>query len=235
MSMLQPGSMIKRFGDVCRANILALIKEGEDPEKMVELFLHDASVQYRELEIAVAADIAQKNTIVSKRNDASDDVSKWAAYADKSVKSSKPEEERKALAMEALANKKKAAERLADLEEQLARVEARLKKGKARLESLRDEIRDAKENGEDLINRLNSAKAEKNLNDALAKISGSPLDGFKSIEEKVKIAEAQAAASSEAADIRKGSAEDKFKALDGDGLEDEYNALVSAAGKGKKK
>ncbi|BCJ88338.1 PspA/IM30 family protein [Effusibacillus dendaii] len=215
-------SLFKRLRDLTLSNVYALIEKAEDPVKMTDQYLRDMQDDLEEAEKAVAAQIAlekkfkqlfeEQEALVKKR----DEQAHLAAQA-KNVD----------LARRALEEKKTAERKMNEykLSYEQNRMAADNLRGK--LEDMRKQITELKNKRETLVARANAAKAQKDINKAMAGLgSDTAMAGLKRMEEKVLQMEAEAEASGEIYKTEKSLDEEFTKLSKDKQVEDELAELM---------
>ncbi len=215
-------SIFKRLRDLTLSNIYALIEKAEDPIKMTDQYLRDMQDDLEEAEKAVAAQISlekkfkmlyeEQEALVKKR----DEQAHIAAQA-KNVD----------LARRALEEKKAAEQKMVEYKASYEQNKQAADNLRHKLEEMRKQVTELKNKRETLVARVNAAKAQKNINQAMSGFnSDSALAGLKRMEEKALQLESEAEASGEIYSKEK-SLDDQIAELSKDQqVEDELAALM---------
>jgi Phage shock protein A (IM30), suppresses sigma54-dependent transcription len=215
-------SLFKRLRDLTLSNIYAMIEKAEDPVKLTDQYLRDMQDDLEEAEKAVAAQIAiekkfkllyeEQEALVKKR----DEQAHMAAQA-KNLD----------LARRALEEKKTAEQKMIEYKASYEQNKITADNLREKLEEMRKQVIELKNRRETLVARANAAKAQRNINKAMAGFgSDSSMSGLKRMEEKVLQMEAEAEASGEVYKKEK-SLDEEFEKLNKDKqVDDELAALM---------
>lgn len=215
-------SIFKRLRDLTMSNLNALIEKAEDPIKLTDQYLRDMQDDLEEAEKAVAAQIAlekkfkvlyEEQEALAKKREEQAHVAAQAKNID--------------LARRALEEKKAA-------EQKVAEYKAGYDKNKLAADNLRDQlaemkkqITELKNKRETLVARVNAAKAQKTINQAMSGLgSSSAMSGLKRMEEKARQMEAEAEASGELYKKETNLDEEIAKLSKDQQVEDELAALM---------
>ncbi|EST52771.1 phage-shock protein [Brevibacillus panacihumi W25] len=215
-------SIFKRLRDLTMSNLNALIEKAEDPIKLTDQYLRDMQDDLEEAEKAVAAQIAlekkfkvlyEEQEALAKKREEQAHVAAQAKNID--------------LARRALEEKKAA-------EQKVAEYKAGYEKNKLAADNLRDQltemkkqITELKNKRETLVARVNAAKAQKTINQAMSGLgNSSAMSGLKRMEEKALQMEAEAEASGELYKKETSLDEEIAKLNKDQQVEDELAALM---------
>jgi|LSQX01.2.fsa_nt_gb phage shock protein A len=186
-------SIFKRFSDVVRANINALIDKAEDPEKMANQIIMDLEKLQREATQGVAATIAEEKRLKRLVEQNRAEMEKWEARAIDCLKRGD-----EALAREALAQKQRFE---ADFANYCRQHEAQVEQVNALKENLRqlnEKIEEAKRRRDAIIARSKAARTQSAISQAMSETTtGDLLGKLDKMEEKVQQKEAMAEAYAE--------------------------------------
>ena len=91
-------AILKRFGDIMRANINALLDKAEDPAKMVDQMLLDLNEDLASVKKETASVMAAATNARQQVNDCKADIAKYEAAAKAAVKAGNDDDARKLLA-----------------------------------------------------------------------------------------------------------------------------------------
>ncbi|GED70661.1 phage shock protein A [Brevibacillus reuszeri] len=215
-------SIFKRLRDLTMSNLYALIEKAEDPIKMTDQYLRDMQEDLGEAEKAVAAQIAlekkfkvlyeEQEALVKKREEQAH-VAAQAKNID--------------LARRALEEKKAAEQKMVEYKEGYEKNKLAADGLRDKLTEMKKQITELKNKRETLVARVNAAKAQKTINQAMAGFDGnSAMAGLKRMEEKALQMEAEAEASGEVYK-KESSLDDEIAKLSKDQqVEDELAALM---------
>jgi phage shock protein A len=203
--------LLDRIGMVAKSNLNALVTAAEDPEKILEQTIIDMQEDLVQLRQAVAQSMAALKRQEQQYTQAQTQATEWERRAMLALQ--KGDE---GLAREALTRKKSHADTANALKTGLDQQSTQVESLKRNLISIESKISEAKTKKEMLKARIQSAKAQENINNMLGKVSTNSASAvFERMEERVLMAEAKASASSE---------------LGMDNLESQFAALESGAG-----
>ncbi|MGV0026531.1 PspA/IM30 family protein [Phormidesmis priestleyi] len=198
--------ILDRLWRAIRANINHLIGQAEDPEKILEQTVLDMQNDLIQLRQAVAQAIATQKRTERQCSQAQSMSEEWYRRAQLALQ--KGDEN---LAREALTRRKSYQETAEAMQSQLgqqASVVTQLKQNMMKLES---KISEAKTKKDLYIARARSAKASQQLNEMLGGVgTGSAMNAFERMEEKVLQLEAQSEA---IAELGTDQLEKRFEAL----------------------
>ncbi|SYX84345.1 PspA/IM30 family protein [Paenibacillus alvei] len=216
-------SVFKRLRDLTMSNIYALIEKAEDPIKMTDQYLRDMQEDLEEAERAVAQQIAIEKRFKQSYEEQEALVNKRAEQAAIAVQADNIE-----LARRALEEKKAAEAKMNEYKASYDQNKASADALRAKLEEMRKQYTDMKNKRETLVARFNAAKAQTEINKAMAGFSSdTAMSGLKRMENKMLQMEAQAEASNEIRGAGSKSLDDEFASLTKDkGVEDELAALM---------
>ncbi|CAN1209166.1 PspA/IM30 family protein [Tumidithrix helvetica PCC 7403] len=211
--------LLDRIGMVVKSNVNAMVTSAEDPEKILEQTIIDMQEDLVQLRQAVAQSMAALKRQEQQYNQANTQAQEWERRAMLALQ--KGDEN---LAREALSRKKTHSDTVASLKGSLDQQTVQVDALKRNLVGLEGKISEAKTKKEMLKARLQSAKAQENLNNMLGKVNTNSASAtFERMEERVLMAEAKAGASAE---LGMDNLESQFAQLEsGSGVDDELAAL----------
>lgn len=185
--------LLDRIMRVIRANLNSLVSKAEDPEKILEQTVLDMQEDLIQLRQAVAQAIATQKRTERQQAQAQSTADEWQRRAQLALQ--KGDEN---LAREALTRRKSYLDTAGAMRKQLDQqvgVVSQLKQNMMKLES---KISEAKTKKDLYIARARSAKATQQINDVLGRVgTGSAIQAFERMEEKVLQMEAHAEAVAE--------------------------------------
>jgi phage shock protein A len=211
--------LLDRIGMVVKSNVNAMVTAAEDPEKILEQSIIDMQEDLVQLRQAVAQAMAALKRQEQQYTQAQTQATEWERRAMLALQ--KGDEN---LAREALNRKKTHSDSVATLKPAFDQQTAQVDILKKNLVALEGKISEAKTKKEMLKARVQSAKAQENLNNMLGKINtNSASAAFERMEERVMMAEAKASATAE---LGMDNLEAQFATLEsGSGVDDELEAL----------
>ena len=218
-------SLFKRLRDVTLSNVYALIEKAEDPIKLTDQYLRDMQEDLEEAEKAVAQQIAIEKRFKMQLEEQEALVKRRAEQAMLAVEAGNVE-----LARRALEEKKAAEQKVEEFRTGYNQNHAAANNLRIKLDEMRKQYTDMKNKRETLVARYNSAKAQNEINKAMAGFgSDTAMSGLKRMEEKMLQMEAQADASNEL-NAPTRSLDDEFAKMSASqGVEDELQALIRKA------
>lgn len=185
--------LFDRIWRVIRANLNSLVSQAEDPEKILEQAVLDMQEDLIQLRQAVAQAIATQKRTERQCSQAQTTADEWYRRAQLALQKGDDN-----LAREALTRRKSyqdTADAMKAQIEQQTGVVAQLKQNMMKLES---KISEAKTKKDLYIARARSAKASEQINSMLGQVgTGSAMQAFERMEEKVLQMEAQSEAIAE--------------------------------------
>jgi phage shock protein A len=211
--------LLDRIGMVVKSNVNAMVTAAEDPEKILEQSIIDMQEDLVQLRQAVAQSMAALKRQEQQYSQSASQAQEWEKRAMLALQ--KGDEN---LAREALSRKKTHGDSAATLKAGLDQQSGQVELLKKNLIAIEGKISEAKTKKEMLKARMQSAKAQENLNNMLGKVNtNSAAATFERMEERVLMAEAKASASSE---LGMDNLESQFAQLEaGSGVDDELAAL----------
>lgn len=211
--------LLDRIGMVLRSNLNAVVTAAEDPEKILEQTIIDMQEDMVQLRQAVAQAMAALKRQEQQYNQAVTQANEWERRAMLALQ--KGDEN---LAKEALTRKKSHADSAAALKPGLDQQSAQVEMLRRNLVALEGKISEAKTKKEMLKARIQSAKAQENINNMLGKVNTNAASAvFERMEERVMMAEAKAQAAGE---LSFDNLEGQFAQLEaGSDVDDELAAL----------
>ena len=211
--------LLDRIGMVVKSNVNAMVTAAEDPEKILEQSIIDMQEDLVQLRQAVAQSMAALKRQEQQYNQGASQAQEWEKRAMLALQ--KGDEN---LAREALSRKKTHGDSAATLKAGLDQQSGQVETLKKNLIAIEGKISEAKTKKEMLKARMQSARAQENLNNMLGKVNTNSASAtFERMEERVLMAEARAGASAE---LGMDNLESQFAQLEsGSGVDDELAAL----------
>jgi phage shock protein A len=185
--------IFKRLRDMTMASINDLLDKAEDPVKMLNQFLRDMEEDILEAETAVAKQIAIEKKFKLQFEESEEMVTKRTEQAMKALETGNED-----LARRALEDKKEHQGRYDELKRQYDLAKTNADQLRAQLTEMKDEFNKMKNKKDLLIARAETAKAQKQINQAMSGFgTDNAAKGFDRMSEKVLQMEAEAQASGE--------------------------------------
>ncbi|HLS08236.1 PspA/IM30 family protein [Lentibacillus sp.] len=218
----------KRVSTVVSSELNAMLDKAEDPVKMLDQFIRDMESDIREVESAVAKQIANEKMLKRKADDAQAKVEKRQKQAEQAVEAGDDDLAKRAL--EDKAEQEKQAELLQTSWEQASKDSQELR---TKLDEMKKEYKQMKLKKDSLQARAESAKTKAKMNRTMSTISSDESKkGFERMEEKVLQYEAEADTSDDLS-YETRSLDEEFDKLNNDQSEvdDELKELKKKLGK----
>ncbi|PZV08009.1 MAG: phage shock protein A [Leptolyngbya sp.] len=212
-----------RIWRVIRANLNALVSQAEDPEKILEQVVLDMQDDLIQLRQAVAQAIATQKRTERQYSQAQNTADEWYRRAQLALQKGEDE-----LAREALVRRKSYEETATAMKAQLTQQVGVVDQLKQNMKKLENKISEAKTKKDLYIARARSAKATQQINEMMGNVgTGSAMQAFDRMEEKVLQLEAQSEAITE---LSMDDLEQRFEKLgQADDIDAELEAMKSQA------
>lgn len=215
----------KRMKTIVSSELNAMLDKAEDPVKMLEQFLRDMGEDIKDVEKAVAKQIANEKILKHKLEDAKVMVDKRQEQAVKAVDAGKDD-----LARRALQDKKEYESQAQLLNESYEKAKEDSETLKSKLKEMKKEYQQMQLKKDTLQARAESAKTRTKINRTMSSIGNdNSKRGFERMEEKVLQFEAEAETTEDLSKENR-SLDDELAELDSD-VDDELAALKKAMGK----
>ncbi|WP_026907210.1 PspA/IM30 family protein [Paucisalibacillus globulus] len=217
----------KRVKTVVSSELNSLLDKAEDPVKMLDQFMRDMAEDIREVEAAVAKQIANEKMLKRKMEDAKAMVEKRQKQAEQAIIAGNDD-----LARRALEDKKQHESTSATLTESWERANQDSDVLKTKLDEMKKEYQEMNLKKDSLKARAESAKTRTKINRTMSNIGNDhSRQGFDRMEEKVLRFEAEAETSEDLA-FSSRTLDDEFDALSKTtGVDDELAKLKEKMGK----
>jgi phage shock protein A len=204
--------LFKRFRDVIRANINAMISRSENPEKMLNQMVLDMNEQLIESKKGVAGAIADEKRLERQIRENQAKADEWEQKAMLAVNAGKDD-----LAKEALLRKQEYEKYALELKPQWDAQRASVDKLKESLKALQRKIEEANRKKNILIARAKRAEAQKLLQTTMGGLGdNSAFEAFDRMAAKVDQLEAEGEAMAEIEGVNEEAGlEAQFKQLEG--------------------
>ncbi len=159
-------AILKRFGDIMRANINALLDKAEDPAKMVDQMLLDLNEDLAAVKKETASVMAAATNARQQVNDCKADIAKYEAAAKAAVKAGNDDDARKLLA-----TKQQYENTLNSLEEAATVAEDNAAKMRQMHDKLVNDINSLQARRAAVHAKVSVANAQQHVNEATEKTS----------------------------------------------------------------
>ena len=221
-------NLFNRLGRVIGSYANSVITSAEDPEKLLDQTVNEMQEDLIKMRQASAQVMASQKQLENKYKQAQATSDDWYNRAQLAIK--KGDEE---LAREALVRRKGYQENADSMKVQLDQQKDAVDKLISNTRLLESKMAEAKSKKDTLKARAASAKTNKAVNEMVSGVStSSALGAFDRMEEKVMSMEAEAEAFGMLGPAN-DDMEAKFKALEGDSVDDELAKLKGSLGPGK--
>lgn len=203
--------IIDRAKRAISSNVNAMLDKAEDPRKLVELTLDEMADHLKRAKQDVIAAVAAEKQLRRKADELRAEVDKWEQRAMLAVKAGDD-----ALAREAIAQKRRVAEQLADAEHRREEAYATALKMRDDLQRMEAKHQELSAKKGTIAARAEMAKAGGGAESLGAKGGENAFASFRGIEEKIEGQEAEVAAMRELEDdaMKEAELESKFRRLE---------------------
>lgn len=210
----------KRMSTVVSSELNSMLDKAEDPVKMLDQFMRDMSGDIREVETAVAKQIANEKMLKRKANDADAMVEKRQKQAEQALEAGNED-----LARRALQDKNDHETTATTLNESWERAKNDSDVLRTKLDEMKKEYQAMELKKDSLKARAESAKTRTKMNRTMSSIgSDNSKQGFERMEEKVMRFEAEAETSEDMSQ-KSRTLDDEFEDLNKSNVDDELAAL----------
>jgi phage shock protein A len=211
--------ILNRISTITRSNINAILDQAEDPEKMLDQLTRDMRDGINQARVEVAKMIADEKELQANAERSQQLADDWQSKAELAVKKGAED-----LAREALHRKIDYANNAKVYQSQWESQHTAVEKAKSDLHDLQEKYDGAVRNREALLARHRRAKAQQQVAKVAASVSAfDPSSELNRMEERIRLEEARAAASTE---MLTDTTEDRFAKLSSNSeLEDELAAI----------
>ena len=212
--------VFSRFKDIVNANINSILDKAEDPEKMINLMMHEMEDTLVELKSSCASKMAEKAKIEREKVFFEEKVASWESRAKLAV-----EKGRDSLAREALQEKQKCFSELDYLTKDWEHLVRIVDESRSEIAQLEEKLEQVRQKNRQLVQRGRHAQEKKKARESMRQASSaSAMDRFDRMESNIERMEAEAdlyGKGTGSSDI-----EDQFADLEkNDSVEEELAAL----------
>jgi len=212
-------NLFDRFSRVAKSNLNNILKNLEDPEKIMSQAVEDMQADLVKIRQSYAEVTATQRRLLKQKEQADQLAEDWRARAQLALQKDNDE-----LAREALTRRQQQVDASNDLQSQIDVQVASIDKLYEGMQMLEGKILEAKSKKEQMVARARTAQSTQKVNDMLSGVTGkTSMDAFKRMEEKVESLEAAAEVSAEMSAIDSGNL------LPGSSLEKQFAALEGAS------
>jgi len=223
-------NLFDRFTRVAKANMNNILKNLEDPEKILTQAVEDMQSDLVKVRQSYAEITATQRRLLKQKEQADALAQDWYERAQLALQKGN-----EGLAKEALTRRQQQIDEASNLQEQIDSQGASIDKLYEGMQALESKILESKSKKEQMVARARTAQSTQKVNDMLGGITGqTSMDAFNRMEEKVEALEAAAEVSAEMGSIggnalpgsAASSLENEFKALEGSAaVDDELQKL----------
>ncbi|WP_077327484.1 PspA/IM30 family protein [Virgibacillus siamensis] len=217
----------KRLSTVVGSELNAMLDKAEDPVKMLEQYIREMAEDIREMETAVARQVANEKMLKRKADDARAMADKRQYQAEQALATDDEE-----LARKALEGKGEYDKQASMLNESWDQATEDSKVLKSKLDEMKKEFQEMKLKKDTLTARAESAKTKAKMNRTMSSIGNDDSRrGFERMEEKVMQYEAEAE-TTEDISTESRTLDDTFDEMEKNkAVDDEFKALKKKMGK----
>lgn len=191
-------AIFERISDLVRANINDLIDKAEDPEKMVKQIIIDMEDQLRKSTQSLGTAMGSLNSVKKQMETAQAQSNNWQAKAKTCLEQGNEE-----LAKQALENKVKQDQMVAQYTEMVNSMEAQVNDIKSQIDVMKQKLEEARSKQAMLVARSQMADAKKQMSKTLGNMdTKSAFAKMDKMEQKVAQKEAEADAFSEVSGVQ---------------------------------
>jgi len=186
-------NLFDRFTRVAKSNLNNILKNLEDPEKIMNQAVEDMQSDLVKIRQSYAEVTATQRRLLKQKEQADQLAEDWYGRAQLALQKGNEE-----LAREALTRRQQQVDASKNLQSQIAQQTASIDKLYEGMQMIEGKILEAKSKKEQFIARARTAQSTQKVNDMLSGVTGkTSMDAFARMEEKVEALEAQAEVSAE--------------------------------------
>mmetsp|Transcript_17154 Transcript_17154/g.24140 ORF Transcript_17154/g.24140 Transcript_17154/m.24140 type:complete len:318 (+) Transcript_17154:160-1113(+) len=231
-------NLFDRFTRVAKSNINNVLKNLEDPEKIMSQALEDMQSDLVKVRQSYAEITATQRRLLKQKEQADALADDWYNRAQLALQKGNEE-----LAREALSRRQQQTDTSQNLQDQIDMQAASVDKLYEGMQMLEAKILEAKSKKEQMVARARTAQSTQKVNDMLGGVTGkTSMDAFTRMEEKVEALEAAAEVSAEMGAVggmalpgsAESSIEEQFKMLEaGNSVDAELQKMKGLLNAGK--
>jgi len=222
--------LFDRFTRVAKSNMNNVLKNLEDPEKIMEQAVSDMQGDLVKVRQSYAEITATQRRLLKQKEQAEEMAEDWKKRAQLALEKGNEE-----LAREALTRRQQQVDAADSAQKQIDNQAESIDSLYSGMQELESRILEAKSKKDEMVARARTAQSTQKVNDMLSGVTGkTSMDAFTRMEEKVDMLEAAAEVSSEMSGSGKllpGSVENEFKLLEaGSSVDDELKKMKGLLG-----
>lgn len=186
-------NLFDRFSRVDKSNLNNILKNLEDPEKIMNQAVEDMQADLVKIRQSYAEVTATQRRLLKQKEQADQLAEDWYGRAQLALQKGNEE-----LAREALTRRQQQVDASSDLQSQIDQQTSSIDKLYEGMQMIEGKISEAKAKKEQMVARARTAQSTQKVNDMLSGVTGkTSMDAFTRMEEKVEALEAQAEVSAE--------------------------------------
>ncbi len=215
-------NIFTRFVDLINSNINSFLDQAEDPEKMIKLVISKIEDTIVEIRTSCSASMAAKARAERSMNDLEAEVYRWTERAEKAAAKNLDQ-----LALEALAEKKKALSKLDALKDEAAKYEKMINGYKEDIHKLEEKLANARNKYEKIKAQAQAEQQARNAEKQFSR-ANSGFDRYDRMEERIDRMNAERQSRQTTAETER-----KFREMEeAEELQKELDALKAKLNKG---
>jgi len=223
-------NLFERFTRVAKSNMNNVLKNLEDPEKIMEQAVSDMQGDLVKVRQSYAEITATQRRLLKQKEQAEEMAEDWKKRAQLALEKGNED-----LAREALTRRQQQVDAADSVQKQIDSQAESIDSLYNGMQELESRILEAKSKKDEMVARARTAQSTQKVNDMLSGVTGkTSMDAFTRMEEKVDMLEAAAEVSSEMSGTSKligGSVENEFKLLEAsNSVDDELKKMKGLLG-----
>lgn len=228
-------NLFDRFSRVAKSNLNNIVKNLEDPEKILNQAVEDMQSDLVKVRQSYAEVTATQRRLLKQQDQANAIASDWYERAQLALQKGNDE-----LAREALSRRQQQLDAASELQSQIDVQNVSIDKLFEGMQALESKIMESKAKKEQMIARARTAETTQKVNDMLSGVTGTTsMDAFNRMEDKVEALEAAAEVSTEMGSLggnalpgsSSADLEKQFKQLEaGSAVDDELKKMKGMLG-----
>lgn len=223
-------NLFDRFTRVAKSNLNNIVKNLEDPEKVMNQAVEDMQGDLVKVRQSYAEVTATQRRLMKQKEQAEALANDWYQRAQLALQKNED-----GLAKEALTRRQQQLEVVQSVQQQVDAQTSAIDQLYNSMQTLESKIMEAKAKKDQMIARARTAQSTQKVNDMLSGVTGkTSMDAFTRMEEKVEALEASAEVSAEMGNLNAlpgGDIEKEFKMLEaGTAVDDELKRMKGLLG-----